>query len=477
MNYGEQIAAFENKRGALVGKSTAIMTKAAEAGSTLTAEEKTEFDQTKAEISAIDQHIDRLKFMQGLAGASAAPVAGDTAADGSQTRAPTVEPVIKAAKTEPGVMFTRIVRTKALARLDGENPREMAKQLYGESSEIVGILTKAAVSAMSTGGASNAKPLVNEGGAFADFVEFLRPQTILGRFGTGNIPSLRRVPFRVPLIGQTSGGQGYWVGEGKAKPLTKFDFEKKLLEPCKVANIAVATMEVLRDSSPSAELILRDSLAAALRARLDTDFIAPNKAAVANVSPGSITNGAVFVASAGDDADAVRQDLKAAFGAFIAANNTPTNGVWIMPSTVALSLSLMTNPLGQKEFPGITMGGGTLEGLPVIVSEYVPTAYDHDGAGTAHVSGAIVSLVNASDIYLADDGDIAVDMSQEASLEMVDNPTGDSVTPTAVELVSMFQTNSVAFRAERTINWARRLQSAVVTIAGVNWGRPAPAGG
>jgi hypothetical protein len=34
----------------------------------------------------------------------------------------------------------------------------------------------------------------------------------------------------------------------------------------------------------------------------------------------------------------------------------------------------------------------------------------------------------------------------------------------------MFQTNSVAFRAERTVNWARRRPSAVAVLTGVNWG-------
>src|SRR5690625_5756789 len=72
-----------------------------------------------------------------------------------------------------------------------------------------------------------------------------------------------------------------------------------------------------------------------------------------------------------------------------------------MPTTTALALSLMQNPLGQSEFPGITMNGVTLFGLPVIVSQYVP-------AGT-------VVLVNSSDIYFADEGGVAVDMSREAS--------------------------------------------------------------
>ncbi|MDV3143285.1 MAG: phage major capsid protein [Sweet potato little leaf phytoplasma] len=129
----------------------------------------------------------------------------------------------------------------------------------------------------------------------------------------------------------------------------------------------------------------------------------------------------------------------------------------------------MVNPLGQPEFPGITMTGGTFFGLPVIVSEYVPTAYDPDGAGAA-VAGSVVALVNAQDIYFADDGDVSVDMSREASLEMADNPSHDADTPTGASLVSLWQTNAVGFRAERALNWKKRRPSAVAALASVNWG-------
>ena len=77
-----------------------------------------------------------------------------------------------------------------------------------------------------------------------------------------------------------------------------------------------------------------------------------------------------------------------------------------------------------------------------------------------------------SDIYLADEGGVQVDMSREASLETNDAPTHDSDTPTAVSLVSMFQTNSVAFRCERFINWQRRRASAVAILTGATWGAP-----
>lgn len=78
-------------------------------------------------------------------------------------------------------------------------------------------------------------------------------------------------------------------------------------------------------------------------------------------------------------------------------------------------------------------------------------------------------LVNAPDIYLADDGGVAVDMSREASLEMQSEPTSDSSTPSPWSW-SHVPDRSVAIRAERWINWRRRRTAAVAVITGVNYG-------
>ncbi|MFN6950969.1 MAG: phage major capsid protein [Albidovulum sp.] len=453
----DQIRDFEATRAAKAGELETLMT--GSEGETLDAEAGDAADALTNEIKSIDTHLKRLRIVESVKASGAKPITSvEKAEDASAQRGGHVAVKVKQ-KLQPGIAFARFARVKALARLDGESPRTVARELYGEDSDVFGLVSKAAVPAGAT--TTWAANLVgDETSAFADFIEFLRPMTILGRFGANGVPSLRRVPFRTPLIGQTGGGAGYWVGEGKAKPLTSFDFSRTTLEPLKVANIAVVTEEVLRDSSPSAEMIVRDGLAAALRERLDTDFINPAKSASSGVSPASITNGISPISATGTgDADDVRTDIQALFQAFIDANNPPTSGVWIMSSSLALSLSLMLNPLGQPEFPGINMMGGTFFGLPVIVSEYVPTI----------TGGSYVALVNAQDIYMADDGGINVDMSREASLEMATDPTMTADSPTEQTTVSLWQTNAVGFRAERTINWARRRASAVALLSGVNW--------
>lgn len=461
MNIQEQLDGYKATLEQKTQDLQAIMAKSATDGRTLDAAEAEAYDTLESEIEATKTHIGRLEKMLTMNVAKATPVDNTPNAKAvAANRAGALPAVAKKHNNlAPGQEFAQYVMCLGAAKGDLHTAKSIAESRFPTSERIHNTL-KAAVAAGTTTDATWALPLVEYNQFAGDFVEYLRPQTIIGRFGQNGIPALRSVPFNIHIRGQTSGGEGYWVGQGAPKPLTKMDFNDVYLGYSKVANIAVLTEELVRFSNPSAELLVRDSLAAALIARLDTDFIDPAKAAVANVSPASITNGVAAVTSSGNDATSIRADIRAVMAQFITANITPTTGVWIMSATTALALSLMYNALGQREFPDIEMTGGRFQGLPVIVSEYVPS----------DSSGSYVILANASDIWLADDGNVVVDVSREASLQMLDNPTNNSATGTATSMVSMFQTNSVAIRAERWINWQRRRLAAVAVISAVNWG-------
>lgn len=439
--FAEQIKGFEARKTELADTVKSLLAKAADEGRTLDATEAEAHDTAVAEIEQVEKHLGRLQAAEKLAVSTATPVAGDTQKSAAAARSGVITVKDNLA---PGQEFARFAKCLAMARGNIMQAEQIAKAQYPDNHRIHNVM-KAAVASGNTTDPTWASPLVEYTNFTGDFISFLRPQTIIGRFGQGGIPALRNIPFNVRIKGQTSGGQGYWVGEGAPKPLTKFDFNDVELRWAKVANIAVLTDELVRTSTPSAELLVRDSLAQALIARLDVDFVNPAKAAVANVSPASITNGVTAVPASGTDVDAFKTDAKALMQGFIAANIPLNDGVWIMQSTQALSLSLMSNALGQPEFPGITMNGGTLLGLPVIVSQHVP-------------AGVIV-LAAASEIYLSDDGQVMIDASREATLEMNDAPTGTATR-------SMFQHNEIAIRAERYINWAKRRAAAVQLITG-----------
>jgi hypothetical protein len=80
----------------------------------------------------------------------------------------------------------------------------------------------------------------------------------------------------------------------------------------------------------------------------------------------------------------------------------------------------------------------------------------------------VVALVNASDVYLSDEGGFNISVSREASLQMDSAP--DNPTTATTVLVSLWQRNLVGFLAERTINWARRRTGSVAYLTGVLWG-------
>jgi HK97 family phage major capsid protein len=469
----EQIADLEATRASKAARMGAVMQKSVDEGRSTDQAEAEEFDTLKSDIETIDGDLVRLKALEKLVGEKAAPVNGSGSQPASNSREGVT--VKNTEKLEPGIECARYVMCQVAAKGDHAKAFRIAETNYPQNERIVKTLQhqanglnlvdmmKTDIAAGTTTGTTWLAPLVDFQNFAGDFVEFLRPQTIIGKFGQGGVPSLNRIPFNVRITGQTSGGTGYWVGEGAPKPLTKFDFNATELRWAKVAAISVLTEELIRFSNPSAERLVRQALADALRARLDIDFIDPSKAASSNVSPASITNGVTAISSTGSDADAIRTDIRALWAPFIAANNPPNTAVYIMSSTTALALSLMVNTLGQPEFPGLTMRGGTLGGVPVIVSEYADN--------TAGSAGGLVILVNARDIWLADDGGFTIDASREASLQMDDAPTNDSSTGTEASLVSMWQTNSVALRAERYINWAKRRTSAVAYLDAVTWGQ------
>jgi HK97 family phage major capsid protein len=130
--------------------------------------------------------------------------------------------------------------------------------------------------------------------------------------------------------------------------------------------------------------------------------------------------------------------------------------VLVMTSQQAIAISMMVNTLGQYVWPTMGPSGGSLAGIPVITSENIV------GTGGSPTDGGLIVAINAPDILLADDGQVTIDVSTEASLQMETAP--DSPATASTTFVSMFQQNMVAIRAERFIHWLKRRSGAVQYI-------------
>jgi HK97 family phage major capsid protein len=269
------------------------------------------------------------------------------------------------------------------------------------------------------------------------FLEWARPLSLIGR-----IPGLRRVPFNCSFPTVTAPSIADWVGENAPKPVSSLSLATTTLTTAKVADTVVITDELMRLSQPNAETVVRDDLAGQVNAFVDRQFVDPAKAAVANTSPGSITNGITPITPSGTTTAALKADLGTLIAQFATNNPDITTGVLLLPPTAATMLTLS---MSQPTFT--IAGGGSYAGFSVVVSGSMGTA---------------IVLVDAHAIAIADEG-VEIDMSREAMLEMNTTPTNPPVAATA--FVSLWQMNLVGVRAERFTTWKRARTSAVSLIS------------
>jgi len=453
----EQIASFTETRKTKAARMVEIMEKSGEDGSTLDEADQQEYDALESEIKSIDLHVERLKRMEGLNLEKAVEVKDVTTVDAGANARSAVRVEVARKPAIKGLGFTRFVIAQALAKGNIMQAVEIAKanQRWKDETPEVELALKVAVTEGNTTGGW-ASPLQIYNVLTAEFIEYLRPLTIIGR-----MPGLTRVPFNVKIQRQTGSSTVNWVGQGAPKPLTSLAFDSITLDLAKIAGIIVLNDELVRISNPSAEALVQSDLAKSIVQFMDSQFVDPTKAAVTGVSPASITNGVTAVLPTGTTGAAFRADMKTLLSQFLTANMQVTGVVILMPQHTALALSLMTNSLGQREFPNITMNGGELLGLPVITSENIPST------GGSPTDGDPIIVVSAPDILLADDGQVTIDASREASLQMDTAP--DSPATASTVMVSMFQQNQVAIRAERYINWAKRRSTAVSYISNAKY--------
>lgn len=459
MNIAEQIRALEATRAAKAARMEAVLQKSIDEGRSTDAEEAEEFDALESEIKTIDADLVRLKRMESLSVQRGTTVVDPTkSADpikkGSEQRGSVAPAIIVNKEAEEkfkGQNFTRIVIAKAVARELGVSPVAIAIQRWGKSNPQLVEVIKASVAGGGSGSGEWGAELVQADARFTgDFIEFLTSKTVFDKLG------LREVPANVAIKGQDGTATGYWVGQSKGIPVSTADFSTVNLTPLKVAALAVVSKELLRDSSPAAEMLVRDALVDASAQRIDTTFLSAT-AASAGVSPAGLLNGVSAITSAGVDADGLRADIKALYAPFLTAKNA-TGLTLVCNPALAKSIQLMTNALGQMEFPGINAMGGTLLGDPVVTGD--------------NVNAAHMVLLKASDIYKIGDGGVEVSMSEQATIEMANDPAGASDTPVAMANypVNMFQTESVAIKVVRSMNFAKRRAHAVQYVDDADYG-------
>ena len=437
--YAEQISETEATRATVLASMNDLMQKSGSDGATFDEAQTTQYNGWSLQVKSLDAHLARLREMDALNAAAAKPVVDP------------VHPVVPAPvvavrnRVEKGTAFVRYAMALLYAKGDSMRALDFARR-FKDSTPEVELMVKAAVAPGDTTTPAWAGVLVTMQNATDEFLELLRPATIIGK-----IPGLRQVPFNTQVPVQTGGGTYGWVGQGAAKPVGKLALTTVGLGFSKAAGIIVITQELAKLSSPSAEAVVRADMIAGMAQFLDAQFIDPAVAIVPNVSPGSITNGAGTAASSDDP----YVDLHT-IAAHFAANGIPLAGMTlIMSETNALGAGMSKDANGNKLFPGLGATGGTAEGFSVVAS---------------NAAGDNVIGVHPQGVLFADEGGVQIDVSTEASVMMDSAPV-----PGTTPFTSLWQNNLIGLRAERMINWNRARPNSVYYLTGASYAPTAPA--
>jgi len=448
MKLADQLVALQKQREDKVTQMVTVNKTAQDEGRSFVEAEKAAFDDCSKTIEEIDGQIARIQQLEKAMASSAQPVVQQA----NGTVYPTVGNVVR--NIEKGTAFVRYVKALAMSQGNVMQAAEIAKQWAGSTPEVETIL-RAAVAAGTTTGTTWAAPLAVYTDTANEFIELLRPETIMGR-----LQGMRRVPFNVRMPRQTGGATVGWVGEGTPKPVSALAFDNMTIPHTKIAGIVAITEELARLSSPSAEATIRNDLIETIAQFTDVSMFNPALAGSAGVSPASLTNGAPTIASSGSTVAAVTADLNAAITSMAVANIGNRSRYWLMnPRTANFLMTLRTS---QDVFAfRDELIQGRLMGYPIVQSNNI-ALYDADGAGTGTALASTIVLIETSEIFLADDGQVSIDVSREATLQMDSAPSTGATTG-----VSLWQNNMIGIRAERWIYWTPRRPAAVFTITGV----------
>jgi HK97 family phage major capsid protein len=352
--------------------------------------------------------------------------------------------------------YLRLAIAKAVVGRGGDEAVDYFRSRWGRSINL-GIVEKAAHAPQrksvvpvgtfnDTGGDTWGAELAAERVLADAFGEVLRPRTVIDR-----LSAVRRVPFNVKVPLQTAGGTARWTAEGAAYMASAPSYTGVSLPPAKIGGVMIASDELVKLSDPSAESLIRRDLEATAIAFCDDAFLNPSYGGVAGQQSGAITNGLSPIESSGTTKAAARADFRALFDA---VDGTLEGAALVMRRTTAVALA----SLGD-DFATVTALGGSLWGVPILVSDSAPVDANSPAEDT-------VTLLDSSEMLLADAG-IEIATFREGDVELNDSP--DSPTTASTSLTSLWMHNLVAFRMTRFVAWKPRRSNMVAMLVGARY--------
>lgn len=367
---------------------------------------------------------------------------------------------------EPGDFLVKTAVTKLFAHINRSHPLTEAERLYGRDQEAVEVIKSSIAPAQTTVPAWAGDLTRQDTRGFMDLLKEASAYARLAALGM-QLDFAGASSVKVPGRAATPNVAGSFTAEGGLIPVKKLGFTSTTLAAYKMAVISTFTREILEQSTPNIETIVRQAMVDDTAVAIDTALFSANPA-VAGVSPAGIEVGANAVASGGATVQLITGDVKAALARH-ASQKTGRRLVWVMNPARIIGLSFLQTAAGAFMFAD-ELRSGRFMGLPVISSNNVPAAkvYLIDAADFISAFDApMFSVSDQATIVEVDDDGTDPTTSGGGLADISDVTTGVNATP-AANVRSLYQTDSSALRMIMPLSWAQ-FRGSVHVINTVTW--------
>ena len=250
------------------------------------------------------------------------------------------------------------------------------------------------------------------------------------------------MPLNTHVAISTVNASAYLRNIGASIPLSRLTLANTRLTPINISLLLILTAKLARFAGPAGEALINLEERKGVGLVIDATVF---DVIVDGSTPLRISDGL---------------DPAADLAALLAYINSTgaSRPYYVMDPATANDLSLFKGVMGSPFlFPNMTPRGGTLQGVPALVSGGL-------------VGRQIIGLDASSIAFNVDN--IIVDTSSQATIEMNDAPVGNSLIPTSTNLTSMFQTNSLASRINVALGIERLRDTAVAVVTDTTYGSP-----
>ncbi|WP_442577971.1 phage major capsid protein [Mesorhizobium sp. ASY16-5R] len=249
---------------------------------------------------------------------------------------------------------------------------------------------------------------------------------------------LSRAPLRSRVGVVITGALADIAVEGHARPVSRMTLTGDTLAPIEASALVVLSRELVEATDAASQTYLSRMLRKALAKALDVGFL---EAIVSTSTPS--------FSSSGNDVDAMRADVR----------------------TMLASVSSGEGRMAWVAAPDVAAGAAALDTRGTVAPEGASEFYGLPHFVSAGLAPGMLVLLDGDRIG-GDVESLGIDLGREAAIEMNDAPLGNSATPTARSLVSMFGTNSVAIRIAASFGAVAGAPDAVAVLDGIEWASP-----